>query len=91
MRDQIRSILRQHAELACDPDELADDADLYRAGLSSLATVRLMLALEDHCDIRFPDHVLGARSFATVAAIDRMISALLGDGVASTPPDAAPR
>ena len=39
-------------------ETLDDSDDLYRAGLSSHATVDLMLTLEDHFDIEFPEAML---------------------------------
>jgi acyl carrier protein len=47
MKDALRRILSESARLDVPPQTLADDADLYAAGLSSLATVHLMLAIED--------------------------------------------
>ena len=48
---RIRGVLVQHAKLATDVSTLADDADLYRAGLTSHASVNVMLALEDEFDV----------------------------------------
>src|SRR5262249_32357861 len=44
----IREILSRHGRLSVDVRNLKDDSDLYSAGLTSLATVNVMLALEDH-------------------------------------------
>lgn len=74
----IRDILRQHARLATDVDTLADDADLYNAGLTSHATVNLMVALEDHFGIEFPERMLRRRSFESVAAIAAAIGEITG-------------
>jgi acyl carrier protein len=46
MNNTIRELLKKHAGLSTNIDELADGADLYAAGLSSFASVQLMLALE---------------------------------------------
>ena len=48
---------------------LADDADLYAAGLTSHATVNLMLALEDEFDVELPDRLLRRKTFSSVSAI----------------------
>ena len=37
---------------------LAEDADLYEAGMTSHASVNVMLALEDAFDVEFPDRML---------------------------------
>lgn len=77
--DQIRAILAKHARLTIAVNELKDDTDLYQAGLTSLTTVNLMLALEDHFDIEFPDQMLGRKTFESIEAmaeaIDELVSA----------------
>ncbi|MCW2951947.1 MAG: acyl carrier protein [Conexibacter sp.] len=69
MNDEIRTIIREHARLSVDVDSLSDDADLYQAGMTSHASVNLMLALEDGFDIEFPDSMLKRSVFESVAAI----------------------
>jgi len=76
MRDRIRSVLRQHAQLAHSIEELSDDADLYRAGLTSHATVNVMLALEDEFEIEFPETLLLRRTFGSVTAIEEALSSV---------------
>lgn len=76
MTDEIRNILKQHASLAADPGELAPDADLHQAGLTSHATVNLMLALEDHFNVEFPERMLRRRVFDSIATIEAAITEL---------------
>lgn len=80
MRDsrEIRDILREHGRLAVDVDSLSDDTDLYGAGLTSHGTVNLMVALEDHFGIEFPERMLRRRSFESVAAIAAAIGEITG-------------
>ena len=54
MTDQIRRILAEHGRMSVDALTLAEDADLYRAGMTSLASVNVMLALESAFDLSFP-------------------------------------
>ncbi|HTX10891.1 MAG TPA: acyl carrier protein [Solirubrobacteraceae bacterium] len=68
-RPEIRRVLRDYARLPVDVDSLDDHADLYRAGLSSHASVNVMLALEDAFDVEFPDSMLKRSVFETVADI----------------------
>ena len=65
----IRAILREHARLSADLDTLGDDADLYAAGMTSHASVNLMLALEDKFEVEFPERMLRRRAFENIAAI----------------------
>ena len=76
MRDRIRSVLLQHAQLAQSIEALSDDADLYRAGLTSHATVNVMLALEDEFEIEFPESLLLRRTFGSVRAIEEALSSV---------------
>lgn len=73
MKTALRRILSESARLDVSADSLADDADLYAAGLSSLATVHLMLAIEDEFDIEIPDRLLTRRLFSS---IDSMAAAI---------------
>ena len=69
MTEEIRRILRENARLSTDVDTLSDDADLYQAGMTSHASVNVMLALEDAFDVEFPDEMLTRDVFASIAAI----------------------
>ena len=73
MRDEIRQIVQQHGRLGVEMSSLSDDADLYDAGLSSHASITLMLALEEHFDLEFPERLLRRRTFESVAAIQSAI------------------
>jgi len=68
-RDQIREILTSHGRLSVNVAELKDDSDLYDAGLTSLITVNLLLAIEDHFDVEFPDELLSRRTFQSIGAM----------------------
>ena len=70
-------MLAKFGQLPVPVDTLADDADLYAAGLSSFASVQLMLGLEEAFDIEFPDSMLNRKSFASIAAIETTVKAIL--------------
>ena len=76
MTTEIREILKQHASLAADVGSLSDDADLYAAGLTSHGTVSLMVALEEHFGVEFPDRMLRRRSFESISAIHAAVHEL---------------
>jgi acyl carrier protein len=76
--DQIREIVAKHARLSADINSLKDDSDLYAAGLTSLTTVNLMLALEDHFDVEFPDKMLGRKTFESIQSLSEAIEELVG-------------
>ncbi|MFI4991341.1 MAG: acyl carrier protein [Solirubrobacterales bacterium] len=69
MLEQIRQIINDHARLPGDAEELTPDADLYQAGMTSHASVNVMLALEDHFDVEFPDRMLKRSVFESISSI----------------------
>lgn len=76
MNETIRELLKKHAGLQVDVDTLDAGADLYAAGLSSFASVQLMLAIEERFDLEFPDSLLNRKSFQSVDAIMRTVSSI---------------
>jgi acyl carrier protein len=62
-------VLDEHGRLAVDVNTLAADADLYQAGLTSHASVNVMLALEDTFDVEFPERLLRKKTFESIASI----------------------
>lgn len=79
---RVRSIIREHGRLAVDVGMLADDADLYQAGLSSHASVNLMLGLEEAFDVEFPDRMLQRKVFGSVTTIASAVEELVRDRAA---------
>ena len=75
---RVRKVLKAHGRLAVDIEALEDSADLYQAGITSHASVNVMLALEGEFDVEFPDSMLKRSVFESVAAISAAIRDLLG-------------
>jgi acyl carrier protein len=73
---EIRRVLNETGRLPLDANELDGRADLYLAGMSSHASVDVMLALEDTFDIEFPARMLNRSVFESIAAIAAAISEL---------------
>ena len=73
----IREIVAQQGRLSVDVFSLDETSDLYSAGLTSLATVGIMLALEDRFDIEFPESMLSRKTFNSVASISDAVSQLV--------------
>jgi acyl carrier protein len=74
--EKIRKILQEHGRLSVDASSLKDDADLYQAGLTSHASVSIMLALEGEFEIEFPDQMLSRGVFSSVASIRAAVESL---------------
>ena len=73
---QIRTVLRAHARLNQDATQLDDGADLYQLGMTSHASVNVMLALEGTFDVEFPDHMLKRSVFGSIGSIRQALSEL---------------
>ena len=76
MTEQIRSILREHARLSVPVEDVNDETSLYRAGMTSHASVNVMLALEEAFYIEFPDRMLRRSVFETIKGMTRAFEEL---------------
>jgi acyl carrier protein len=74
--DKIRRILKEHGRLNQDAQTLPLNADLYEAGMTSHASVNVMLALEGEFDLEFPDHMLKRSVFESISSISAAIGQL---------------
>ena len=74
--DAIRGILAEHGRLSVDVSGLDDESDLYSVGLTSLATVGIMLALEDRFEIEFPESMLSRKTFKSLLTIAEAVTNL---------------
>ena len=77
LHDVIRNVLADHGRLSVDAETLDESADLHEAGLSSHATVAVMVAIEDALDIEFPDRMLNRRTFGSIEALRSSIESLI--------------
>lgn len=76
MDEEIRGVIDAHGRLAVDVTAIAEDADLYEAGMTSHASVNVMLGLEDAFDVEFPDRMLRRDVFESIAAISAALTDL---------------
>lgn len=82
LTDEIRQVVSDHANLAVPVATLTDETDLYSSGMTSHASVNLMLALEERFDVEFPDRMLRRRAFESIAAIRAAIEELTSEKAA---------
>ena len=75
-QSQIRNVLRDHGRLTQEVSGLRADDDLYQFGMTSHASVNVMLALEGAFNIEFPDRMLKRSVFCSIASIDRALTEL---------------
>lgn len=77
MESQIRHVLGAHGKLRVDSNTVGSHTNLYELGLTSHASVNVMLALEDEFDVEFPDEALKKSTFATIDSMQRVVGGLL--------------
>jgi acyl carrier protein len=76
--DLISDIVREFAPSLPSDAASARSANLQDAGLTSIATVKLMLAIEAAYDIAIPDDDLTPENFRSIAAIEALVARLRG-------------
>lgn len=76
IEEEIRNVIGKNCELSVAIDALEDTTDLYDVGLTSLTTVNLMLALEDHFDVEFDDDMLSRETFQSISSLASAITSL---------------
>ena len=80
MGDEVREIIREYGRLSVDVNGLRDDSNLYEAGMTSHASVNVMLGLENKFDVEFPDRMLRRNVFESMSAIQSALQELTGVG-----------
>jgi acyl carrier protein len=73
----ILGIVAAYGNLSTEVSSLSDDDDLFRAGMTSHASVTVMLELETRFDIEFPDDMLRKSTFESVSSIRSAVCELL--------------
>jgi acyl carrier protein len=78
----IRSVIADHARLSVEVGEVADADDLFALGMTSYASVNVMLAIEDAFGVEFPDRMLTRSVFASIELLSAAVGELADDEVA---------
>lgn len=69
MEDRITALVLTHTSLGAAATPIGTDTDLWTAGMSSVHSVNVMMAVEDEFDIEFPEELLTRATFTSVASI----------------------
>ena len=77
MAVHVRDLIVSHKIVPVPVDRIGDDDDLYDLGMTSFASVQLMLALEEAFDVEFPERMLNRKTFQSITSIDRSITELV--------------
>ncbi|KKB65012.1 acyl carrier protein [Robbsia andropogonis] len=75
MENTLRGILLEVGNLSVPVTAIGSSDDLFAVGLTSFATVGVMLAIESAFDVEFPDSLLVRSTFTS---IDALASVVLG-------------
>jgi acyl carrier protein len=74
--DRVRRVVADVGGLTVDMGRLGDEDDLFAAGMTSHASVNVMLELENEFEIEFPDEMLERTVFQSVGNIAAAVSEL---------------
>jgi acyl carrier protein len=77
MKTELRRVISETGCLDVPVETLSDTDDLYAAGLSSLGTVRVMLALEEAFDMEVPGEVITFELFQCIDSLACGLAPLL--------------
>lgn len=79
IENRVKQVIINYAELNNQAENLTLDDDLFALGMSSRASVGVMLGLESEFDIEFPDSMLRKDVFMTIRAISAAIESISSD------------
>jgi acyl carrier protein len=82
--DTIRQVLAEHGQLLVDANKLSPEDDLFRMGMGSMASINVMLALEETFGVEFPEEMLTRNTFSTISSIKSALERLGVADVAAT-------
>jgi len=77
IEEGVRAVLSVRGKLSADVSAIEASQSLYDAGMTSYATVKVMLGLEDQFGVEFPDEFLQRSVFDQITTIADAIEKLL--------------
>ncbi len=86
LTETLRRILTERGRLRVPLSEVADDDDLYLAGMTSQSSAAVMLALEDTFELEFPERMMRREVFESIAAMRSAVTEILGEARAGAQP-----
>lgn len=75
--DRVKKVIINYSEISQDLSQLKEDESLFVKGMSSRASVAVMIGLESEFDIEFPDEMLRKEVFESVHSISKAIASLI--------------
>lgn len=74
--EQVRQLVGLHGRLPAGVATVGVDDDLFQAGMTSHASVNVMLAVEELFDFEFPEAMLRKSTFASIRSIADAVAQL---------------
>lgn len=71
--ERLEAVVRPHLKFLKPEDSLAPEQSLGEAGLDSMASIDLLLDLEDAFGVSIEDDLLTENSFANLAEIQKLL------------------
>ena len=71
--EKLEAVVRPHLKFLKEGDPLSPEQDLGEAGLDSMASIDLLLDLEESFDVSISDDLLTEDSFSSLAEIQKLI------------------
>ena len=75
IESELLDIIRTKGKVTAPAARIGNEDDLYKLGLSSLATVNVMLEIEGRFNIEIPDEALTRDTFRTIASLAALVRA----------------
>lgn len=70
---EVEAIVRPHLKFVKDGESIAVDRNLGEAGLDSMASIDLLLDLEEKADIAISDDLITENSFTSLEEIAKLV------------------
>jgi acyl carrier protein len=69
IENRVRAVVAESSGIPGAAGAVGDDDDLFALGMTSHASVNVMLALENEFDVEFPERMLSRRVFQSVGSL----------------------
>ena len=77
VEETVRAVVGSYGALSVAVADVGPDDNLYELGMTSAATLNVMLALEETFDIEFPEDLLERAIFGSLSTMETAISGLV--------------
>ncbi|MER5214821.1 phosphopantetheine-binding protein [Streptomyces sp. NPDC002838] len=73
---RLRALVLEDSKTGQLRDTLTFDTDLWNSGMDSMASVRLLVAIEEEFGIEFPDELLTRSTFTSITTMASAVRSL---------------